>query len=241
MLPAYKWSTIHEMRSTLASQATMASVSSIKSKVVGWLFYYIARTLSVGPIPKHIAIILDGNRRWAKKRGLKPMEGHSQGVIGAHAIAEFLEALGIKEITAYGFSIENFNRPKEEVDYLMKKMHENADEQLEGVKNGRLLRLIGDKSLLSEELQVKINKIEENTKNNKGIIANGAIAYTCRDDIVQGMRKVLNSDVKTEDITVELLSNHMYTQPLSDVDILVRTSGETRFSDFLMWEVSKLF
>lgn len=223
------------MRPTLQSQVAMAS---IKSTVIAWLKYYLARTLSSGPIPNHVAFILDGNRRWAKKHGLKTTEGHRQGAITSDEVMDFFELLGIKEITLYTFSIDNFNRPKEEVDYLMRFLEQQIDKHLGGViKNERRVRFIGDKSMMSEELRVKMDKIEEKTKDNKGLMANYAIAYTCRDDIAQGMRGVLKSNAKEQDITVELLSNHMYTQALPDVDILVRTSGETRFSDFLMWEV----
>lgn len=198
-----------------------------------WWQRCMARTLAMGPIPNHVAFILDGNRRWARERNLPISEGH---VTGAHTVmylSNFMEALGIREITLYTFSIENFKRDQAEVDQLMGLVHEAVEEYRKWMPN-LLFRLVGNLALLPQDIQDVIVEMLEQTKDNTGMIVNLAIAYSCRDDVTQGIVRLLKD--KEAIISVQTLEEQMYTRPLSEVDILVRTSGETRLSDFLMWE-----
>lgn len=198
---------------------------------------YLAKVLSMGPVPNHVAFIVDGSRRWARERQLETIKGHHVGAQNGEIIAKFVQALGAKEMTMYAFSIENFKRPPEEVDALMKLLDNVLFDLLQELPDA-CFRVIGDKSLLNKAIQEKIAVLEERTRNNPGIVLNIALAYTCRDDITHGMKKVLTLDAENQNFSVEGIRDSMYTKDTSDVDVLVRTSGETRLSDFLMWEVS---
>lgn len=208
---------------------------SESSVLLSWWEVQLARILSVGPIPKHVAFILDGNRRWASERKMAAEEGHRQGGAKGELIGNFFEVLGTKELTMYLFSIDNFRRTPKEVNFLMDYLCQSIDKFQRNFPNARY-RIVGNQKLLSTNVQRSLQQLEENTKDRKGIIINMAIAYTCRDDITQGMQKVLKQP--EDKITVQTLQEHMYTRTMSKVDILIRSSGETRFSDFLMWEVS---
>lgn len=210
------------------------SESSI-SVSLSWWEVQLTRILSVGPIPNHVAFILDGNRRWAKERKMATEDGHRQGGLTGELIAKLFEALGTKELTMYLFSISNFNRSQTEVDFLMDYLCNSIEKFKANFPNARY-RVVGNQKLLTPYVQQNLRQLEEDTKDREGIIVNMAIAYTCRDDITQGMVKVLEQP--EDQITVQTLQEHMYTRTMSKVDILIRSSGETRFSDFLMWEVS---
>lgn len=205
-------------------------------KVLPWWQVQLANILAAGPVPNHMAFILDGNRRWARERNMEVKAGHSRGAHSGEWIIKFLDALEVREVTMYAFSIENFNREEKEVDHLMKTLSESMDDFQKKMPRAKY-RVIGDKLLLSEDMQKKIAKLESDTKDNPGIIINMAIAYTSRDDMTQAMKRVLqqkDSQFSTEEIAAE-----MYTNPLPAVDILLRTSGETRLSDYLLWETHK--
>lgn len=165
------------------------------------------------------------------------MQGHKFGLQSLHNVTQFLKAAGTKEITLYAFSIENFKRNKHEVDNIMGMLDDTLEDILDNNDNDLRIRLIGDMTLLPLDLQKKVTQVMEHTKSNTTVTVNLAVAYTCRDDLNQSIKNVLRRPVKPKDITVDLLDQNLYTGPISDVDILIRTSGETRLSDFLMWEV----
>ena len=193
-------------------------------------------------LPKHIAIILDGNRRWAKKHGLDPKEGHKEGAQNVKRITKFANKLGIEYLTLYAFSTENWKRTEEEVSALMflleKYLKEvlNSDD-MENVK----LKVIGDVSALSKNMQKSINEAVEKTKNNTGLQLNIAFNYGGRAEIVRAIKKIAedvkNENISIDDINDELVSQNLYTAGQPDPDLLIRTSGEIRTSNFLPWQI----
>lgn len=205
---------------------------------LSWMERWTAKVLANGPIPNHVALILDGSRRWAKVNKVPLNCAHNQGYSVFLQIALYLHALGVHEVSAYIFSLENFNRTKEEVDTLMSLFEEQLDKCLKDT-HGIRFRFMGQKKRLPLKIQNLISQLEEMSKDNpKGNTLNLAIAYTCQDDITQAMGTVLKEDSDPNDITVDLLQKNMYFGNSSKVDILIRTSGVTRFSDFMVWEVS---
>ena len=192
-------------------------------------------------IPSHIGIIMDGNRRWAKDKKLLPQLGHKEGADNLKKIAEVCTDFGIKFLTVYAFSTENWKRSKEEVDYLMnlfvssiKTFKKRSDE-----KDYRV-QLTGDINGLSTELQKEILEVEEMTKNNKGLTINFAINYGGRAEILN-VTKILASEykegnIKLEDINEDLFSKYLQTRNSPDPDLIIRTGGEERLSGFLMWQ-----
>lgn len=192
-------------------------------------------------IPNHIAMIMDGNRRWARKRGLPTQLGHSAGAETMQKIAEYCEELGVKHMTVYAFSTENWKRTKEEVDYLMKLLEKYIKEFDKKIKGRNIrLKLLGDITPLPEGLKNGIREIEEKTKNNDGLTVNIAINYGGRAELVNATKKisedVSNGKINIEDINDELLSKYMYLQDMPDPDLLIRTGGEIRLSGFLTWQ-----
>lgn len=183
-------------------------------------------------LPNHLAIILDGNGRWAKKRGMPRIYGHQQGVKNLIKISKYCNEIGIKNLTVYAFSTENWNRPKEEVDYLMELLKSNFERLSKKTDGDVCIKVIGEKTNLREDLLEIINKVEESTKNNKGMKLNIAFNYGSRDELVHAMKSVVANG---EEITKENISKYLYVQ---DVDLLIRTSGECRISNFLLWQIS---
>lgn len=194
-------------------------------------------------LPKHIGIIMDGNGRWAKKRGLPRTAGHKVGAQTIKKIVREANRLGIEYLTAYAFSTENWKRPKEEVDMLMSLLLEylKEAEKLMHEDNMRL-RLIGSPKELSPEIQEQIMKVEELTKNNDGLLWNIAINYGGREEITNAVKNIANGvkagDINPDDITTDMVENNLYTANQPDVDLLIRTSGEQRLSNFMLWQVS---
>ena len=191
--------------------------------------------------PEHIGIIMDGNGRWAKKRGLPRSAGHAQGAKTLRKVAEYCEELGVKILTVYAFSTENWKRPKDEVDYLMKLLADylkQAEKELEG-KSTRF-RLLGDMTRLTLDLQAAMTRVGEATKDRTGMIVNLAINYGGRQEIIQATRnlaeKVKSGEIDVQDINEETLSAGMYTGGLPDPDIIIRPSGELRISNFMLWQ-----
>lgn len=196
------------------------------------------KVLSQGPIPKHVGFILDGNRRWAKENSIPIKNAHDKGNTILKYISVYLQMLGVEEVTAFLFSLDNFSRSEEEVDLLLQRIEKTADEWIRN-SQGMRIRFKGQTSLLPEALQRKIVICEEMTKNNaKEKTLNVAIAYACQDDIMQAMKAVVKQDIDSKEISVDLLEKNMFCGPSSDVDLIIRTSGETRLSNFMMWEVS---
>ncbi|MGE4282185.1 MAG: isoprenyl transferase [Clostridia bacterium] len=191
--------------------------------------------------PEHIAIIMDGNGRWAKKRGLPRTAGHRAGAQTLKRITEFCDEIGIKILTVYAFSTENWKRPKQEVNSLMSLMLEyliESERQLAG-KN-IVIKVIGDIDLLSEEIKQQIYKTEKLTENNSGLILNIAINYGGRHEIINAIQSIASEiqhfGLQVQDIDEKLISSYMYTKGSKDPDLIIRPSGEFRLSNFLLWQ-----
>ena len=190
-------------------------------------------------LPQHIGVIMDGNGRWAKKRGLPRSAGHSAGADTLKKIVTECNNMGVKYITVYAFSTENWNRPKEEVDFLMNLLLDylkNAEKTLAG--ENVVIRAIGSRKELTEEIQQQIIKTEKFTANNTGIVMNIALNYGGREEILNAVKEVVTSGVDVADIDEELFSSYLYTKNQPDIDLLIRTSGEQRLSHFLLWQNS---
>ncbi|MDD6363381.1 MAG: isoprenyl transferase [Lachnospiraceae bacterium] len=194
-------------------------------------------------IPAHVAIIMDGNGRWAKKRGLPRTMGHAQGAKVVEQILEDADHMGIRYLTVYAFSTENWTRPGTEVKALMNLLRTYMKTSLaKCAKNNVRIRVIGDKSRLDPDLQDSIRTLEEATKNNTGIGFQIAINYGSRDEITRAVRKIAQKtaagELRPEDITEETISDALDTAGIPDPDLLIRTCGEERLSNFLMWQLS---
>lgn len=194
-------------------------------------------------IPKHVAIILDGNGRWAKAKGLPRNAGHVQGAKVVEDMCEITYNMGIQYFTVYAFSTENWSRPKDEVDALMKLLRNymvNAKKRAN--KNNMCVRVIGDKTGLDKDLQESILDLEESTKDNTGLHFQIAINYGGRDEITRAVRR-LSADVaegklEVDSITDETINSYLDTAGLPDPDLLIRTCGEQRISNFLLWQLA---
>ena len=194
-------------------------------------------------IPAHVAIIMDGNGRWAKKRGLPRTAGHAQGARVVEQILEDADHMGIRYLTVYAFSTENWTRPDTEVKALMNLLRTYMKTSLfKCAKNNVRIRVIGDKSRLDEDLQKSIANLEESTKSNTGIGFQIAINYGARDEMRRAVQKlagrVQRGELSPEEITEESISNELDTAGIPDPDLLIRTCGEERLSNFLMWQLS---
>ena len=194
-------------------------------------------------MPQHIAIIMDGNRRWAKERGVDPRLGHKEGAETLERIATYANEIGLKYMTVYAFSTENWKRTKEEVGALMKLLELYLDKFLnrESLRNIRI-RLLGDVEGLNPSLRDRIYKIVEKSKDNTGLTLNIAFNYGGRDEIVKAVRKiserVKNDDISIDEIDEDMVSNNLYTQGVPDPDMLIRPGGEVRISNFLLWQLA---
>ena len=193
-------------------------------------------------MPKHIAIIMDGNRRWARKKGLEPKLGHKDGAKTLEKIVRYANKIGLEYITVYAFSTENWKRTKDEVGALMLLLQNYLDDYSKRADTENIkVKVLGDISALSEGMQKSINKCMERTKNNTGVTFNIAINYGGRDEIVKAVRKiseqVKEGKINIEDINEQLISDNLYTAGEPDPDLLIRTSGELRTSNFLPWQI----
>jgi len=194
-------------------------------------------------IPVHVAIIMDGNGRWAKKRGLPRTAGHAQGARVVEQILEDADHMGIRYLTVYAFSTENWSRPDSEVKALMNLLRTYMKTSLaKCARNNVRIRVIGDKSRLDSDLQASIANLEKETASNTGIGFQIAINYGSRDEIVRAVRKaaqkVKNSEMDPEDITIDMISDELDTAGIPDPDLLIRTGGEERISNFLLWQTA---
>lgn len=193
-------------------------------------------------LPKHIAMIMDGNRRWAKLRGLKTRDGHKAGADNLENIAKFCNKIGIEYLTVYAFSTENWKRSKEEISGLMAILRVYINSFLkEADKQNIRLKILGDISTLSKGLQKSINKAVEITKDNTGLTLNIAFNYGGRPELIRAMKNIAqeikDNKIDVEDINEEFISNHLYTADQPDPDLLIRTSRELRTSNFLPWQL----
>lgn len=194
-------------------------------------------------IPEHIAIILDGNGRWAKKRGLPRNAGHVQGAKTVETICEEAYRMGVKYLTVYAFSTENWNRPKEEVDALMKLLRSYMETSIKTAKkNNMCVRIIGDKTKLDADIQESIEKLEAATKDNTGLHFQIAINYGGRDELVRAVRNIAkeakDGNIAISDIDEALVNATIDTKGLPDPDLLIRTCNEQRISNFLLWQLA---
>lgn len=194
-------------------------------------------------LPQHVALIMDGNGRWAKQRHLPRIEGHRAGAESARVIIRTAGELGIKYLTLYAFSVENWNRPKDEVDALMKYLvHYLKSETSELNKNNVKLEVIGQIYRLPENVQEHLKKSIATLSRNNGLTLIMALSYGGRTEIVDAVRsiakKVRERDLDPADINEQVFSQHLYTRNWPDPDLLIRTSGEMRVSNFLLWQIS---
>ncbi len=194
-------------------------------------------------LPRHVAVIMDGNGRWARQRGLPRIEGHRQGAESARTIIRAAGELGIKYLTLYAFSVENWNRPKDEVDALMKYLiHYLKTETSELNKNNVRLEVIGQIYRLPENVQEQLKKTIHALSKNNGLTLIMALSYGGRTEIVDAVRgiaeKVKQGKLDPADINEQVFEQHLYTHNFPDPDLLIRTSGEMRVSNFLLWQIS---
>ena len=194
-------------------------------------------------IPTHVAIILDGNGRWAKKKGMPRSYGHVQGSKNLEVICEEAYRMGIQYLTVYAFSTENWNRSTEEVDGLMKLFRQYLKTCIKTAeKNNMCVRIIGDKSAFEMDMQEKMNELEEATKDNTGLHFQVALNYGSRDEIVRATKKIAtlvkDGRIDISDINEELFSDNLDTQGIPDPDLMIRTSGEQRISNYLLWQLA---
>jgi len=190
-----------------------------------------------GRIPKHVGIIMDGNGRWAELRGLPRVEGHRQGAARSKEIIEAASELGIKVLTLYAFSLENWQRPTLEVKTLMRLLEFYLEKELaELMAKGVVFRTIGDIWKLPADIQILIREVMEKSASNKGLNLVLALSYSGRDEILRAVKKVLYSGIKPEELTEETFSSCLDTAGLPSPDLIIRTSGEMRISNFLLWQ-----
>jgi len=198
---------------------------------------------SSGEIPEHIAIIMDGNGRWAKRRGLPRVAGHKEGINSVRDIVDACGQLGVKYLTLYTFSTENWKRPQEEVSVLMKLLvHSLRNERDQLHKNKVRLKAIGDISLLPSVVQQELNDALDLTRSNNGLTLILALSYSGRWDILNAVRllmpKVRNGEVNEHTLTERIFEQYLSTDGIPDPDLLIRTSGEMRISNFLLWQLA---
>ncbi|MCM3569069.1 isoprenyl transferase [Neobacillus mesonae] len=199
--------------------------------------------LKKSPIPEHVAIIMDGNGRWAKKRALPRIAGHHEGMKVVRKTTMLANDLGVKTLTLYAFSTENWKRPKNEVDYIMKLPEEFLGTFLpELVENNVQVKMMGYKNQLPVHTLRAIEKAMEETKNNDGLVLNFALNYGSRAEIIDAVKKVLtdcqNGTLNESDLNEQIFSSYLMTADFSDPDLLIRTSGEIRLSNFMLWQLA---
>lgn len=194
-------------------------------------------------MPRHVAIILDGNGRWAKAKGMPRNYGHAQGSKNVERICEEAWRMGIKYLTVYAFSTENWNRPKDEVDALMKLLRNYMKTCLKtAAKNNMKIRVIGDITRLDEDIRSRIEELEESTKDNGGLNFQIAINYGSRDEITRAVRRIAadcrDGRLAAEEIDEQVIDRYLDTHDIPDPDLLIRTSGEQRLSNYLLWQLA---
>ncbi|MED5050510.1 isoprenyl transferase [Anoxybacillus rupiensis] len=204
---------------------------------------YTKENILQQPVPEHVAIIMDGNGRWAKKRALPRAAGHYEGMQVVRKITRFANEIGIKVLTLYAFSTENWKRPKSEVDYLMKLPEQFLATFLpELIEENVTVRVIGDCNQLPEHTQTAVKKAVEDTKHNTGLILNFALNYGSRAEITHAVKEIAKQvqqgHLSAEQIDEEVVASYLMTRNLKDPDLLIRTSGEIRLSNFMLWQLA---
>ena len=189
-------------------------------------------------LPEHIAIIMDGNGRWAKKRGLPRTAGHAAGSKKFKEIARYCNKIGIKYLTVYAFSTENWRRPKEEVDAIMNIFRDYLRDSANFKNENIMLRFIGDRAAMPEDIRELMAQAEYDSKDATGLCVLMAINYGGRDELVHAVRDIVKSGISPEEITEETLSSNIYTKDYPDPEMIIRPSGEYRLSNFLIWQAA---
>jgi undecaprenyl diphosphate synthase len=200
-------------------------------------------TINKDNLPKHLAIIMDGNGRWAKQKGFLRAFGHENGTKSVRLTVETCAKLGIANLTLYAFSTENWNRPKLEVDTLMKLLISSLKKELKTLQDNNIsLNTIGNIELLPQSAQKELLDVIEKTKGNSRMVLTLALSYGSREEIINAVKKisdkVKNNIISIDAIDESIINQHLYTQNLPDVDLLIRTSGEHRISNFLLWQIA---
>ena len=203
----------------------------------------LQETINKDNLPKHLAIIMDGNGRWAKQKGLLRALGHESGTKAVRETVETCAKLGIENLTLYAFSTENWNRPKLEVDTLMKLLINSLKNELKTLMNNNIkLNTIGNFEKLPSSAQKQLSQVISQTKDNDRMTLTLALSYGSREEIVSAIKeisaKVKNNIISIDAIDESIINQHLYTQNLPDVDLLIRTSGEHRISNFLLWQIA---
>jgi len=190
-------------------------------------------------IPTHVAIIMDGNGRWAQERGLPRLSGHRAGTENLREVIEACTEFGIKYLTIYAFSTENWKRPSEEIQGLMKIFTTMLDRELKNLhKNGVQLRHLGNLDRIDDELQIKVKEAINLTKDNQTLILNIAFNYGGRDEILQAVKQLITDGPDPDELDADLFAKYLYTASSPDPDLIIRTSGEFRCSNFLIWQAA---
>lgn len=194
-------------------------------------------------LPQHLAIIMDGNRRWAKKRGLPVVMGHRQGAKTLENVCQEAKKIGVKYMTVYAFSTENWQRSAEEVNALMTLLREYLKDGFQELQKNKVrILFVGERQMLDTDIVVKMNEIEQQTASNSDFTLCLAISYGSRQEIIHAARRaaemVKRGEITTEDIDEKLFSGLLYTKDIPDPDMVVRTSGEQRISNYLLWQIA---
>jgi len=190
-------------------------------------------------VPIHVGIIMDGNGRWAEKKGLPRIVGHKEGLKAVRETVKAAKNFGVKYLTLYSFSTENWKRPKKEVDFLFKLMEERLRKEGEGLhKNNVKVNFIGEREQLPFVLQKTMNEVEKLTKNNKGLNLIFAINYGGRQEIITAIKKIFKTKLSLKNLTEKVFEDFLYTKNIPDPDLIIRTAGEKRLSNFLIWQSS---
>ena len=199
--------------------------------------------LDPNKMPHHVAIIMDGNGRWAQRQGLSRIQGHQRGLDAAQAVVEACEELGVKILTLYAFSKENWRRPRKEVNALMGFLQKHVRKRQQELQERNIrITIIGDVEDLPRSIRDLLVETVEMTRHKDGLIVNLALSYGGRSEIVSGVRKIIDEvaagRISKDDITPETFSSYLFTRDLPDPDLLIRTSGELRISNFLLWQIA---
>jgi undecaprenyl diphosphate synthase len=200
-------------------------------------------TINKDNLPKHLAIIMDGNGRWAKQKGLLRALGHENGTKSVRKVVEASAKLGIENLTLFAFSTENWNRPRLEVELLMELLINSLKNELKTLQENNIrLNSIGNLELLPKSAQKKLQEVIETTKSNSRMVLTLALSYGSREELLNAVKnisnKVKNNIISIDDIDESIINQHLYTRDLPEVDLLIRTSGEHRISNFLLWQIA---
>jgi len=215
----------------------------LEKNLVTAIFKMFKEKINLKSLPKHISIIMDGNGRWAKQKGFLRALGHEEGTKAVRDVVEGSAELGIENLTLYAFSTENWNRPKLEVDTLMRLLVTSLKKEIKTLlKNDIKLNAIGNLHTLPKKAQRELNEVIEKTKNNNRMTLTLALSYGSREELIHAVKdisqKVKNEELSLDAIDESIINQHLYTQNLPDVDLLIRTSGEQRISNFLLWQIA---